>query len=312
MTKSLNGQALTNSRTNEKRRGPLRPAILPSAARTRGVAAQHASLSRWRSPVRIRSGPPGLLRPPPRVLVTARQRASGGDPTVMTRPVPDTTTRSRLASRALVLALVGIFVLGALGFIAAVLSAGKADESGPEPRRRHKKPEAPAATVATEPSVLPTTAPSTSASPEHATRDRRYPEAVCACRRVSPADRTWRQAVGDDARSSRSRASGRPTKGLSVRDVRRALESGRTERVRPGRRRGLHPRRARDGARGDDLSGGRPGRRPRYASSRRGVARTPSVSWPRPMSARACERSMSTAVRCSATSGSVGRRPEPA
>ena len=35
--------------------------LLPSAfaARTRGVAAQHASLSRWRSPVRIRSGPPG-------------------------------------------------------------------------------------------------------------------------------------------------------------------------------------------------------------------------------------------------------------
>src|SRR4051795_2997012 len=28
---------------------------------TRGVAAQHASLSRWRSPVRIRSGPPVLF-----------------------------------------------------------------------------------------------------------------------------------------------------------------------------------------------------------------------------------------------------------
>ena len=33
----------------------LRPRRLP---RARGVAAQHASLSRWRSPVRIRSGPP--------------------------------------------------------------------------------------------------------------------------------------------------------------------------------------------------------------------------------------------------------------
>src|SRR6476469_6310868 len=31
------------------------------SARTRGVAAQHASLSRWRSPVRIRSGPPVLF-----------------------------------------------------------------------------------------------------------------------------------------------------------------------------------------------------------------------------------------------------------
>ena len=33
------------------------------AARTRGVAAQHASLSRWRSPVRIRSGPPRFSHP---------------------------------------------------------------------------------------------------------------------------------------------------------------------------------------------------------------------------------------------------------
>ena len=35
-------------------------------SRTRGVAAQHASLSRWRSPVRIRSGPPSAHLPTPR------------------------------------------------------------------------------------------------------------------------------------------------------------------------------------------------------------------------------------------------------
>jgi hypothetical protein len=42
---------------------PRRPRLVSSslAARTRGVAAKHASLSRWRSPVRIRSGPPELL-----------------------------------------------------------------------------------------------------------------------------------------------------------------------------------------------------------------------------------------------------------
>ncbi len=42
-------------------RGPgFSPGLVSSAtaARTRGVAAKHASLSRWRSPVRIRSGPP--------------------------------------------------------------------------------------------------------------------------------------------------------------------------------------------------------------------------------------------------------------
>ena len=37
-----------------------------SLQRTRGVAAQHASLSRWRSPVRIRSGPPSTPLPTPR------------------------------------------------------------------------------------------------------------------------------------------------------------------------------------------------------------------------------------------------------
>ena len=36
------------------------------SSRTRGVAAQHASLSRWRSPVRIRSGPPSSNTPTPR------------------------------------------------------------------------------------------------------------------------------------------------------------------------------------------------------------------------------------------------------
>ena len=38
------------------------PAIIRHRPRTRGVAAQHASLSRWRSPVRIRSGPPSFPR----------------------------------------------------------------------------------------------------------------------------------------------------------------------------------------------------------------------------------------------------------
>ena len=45
----------------------------PSPQRTRGVAAQHASLSRWRSPVRIRSGPPTSPLTSPRVSAR-RQR----------------------------------------------------------------------------------------------------------------------------------------------------------------------------------------------------------------------------------------------
>ena len=61
--------------------GPARIArnsLVSSAfvARTRGVAAQHASLSRWRSPVRIRSGPPRFdsirrpVRPPERGVIS--------------------------------------------------------------------------------------------------------------------------------------------------------------------------------------------------------------------------------------------------
>ena len=50
----------------------LRAMLRPRRNWTRGVAAQHASLSRWRSPVRIRSGPPSTrislrpVRPPGR------------------------------------------------------------------------------------------------------------------------------------------------------------------------------------------------------------------------------------------------------
>ena len=48
-------RGLGGSRT-DVRPHPCYPAS--ALQRTRGVAAQHASLSRWRSPVRIRSGPP--------------------------------------------------------------------------------------------------------------------------------------------------------------------------------------------------------------------------------------------------------------
>ena len=114
-----------------------------AAARTRGVAAQHASLSRWRSPVRIRSGPPvpnddGRMR-----RSSAQRRASGGDRPVMTRPLPDTTTRSRLASRVLVLGARRHSSSSARsGSSRLSCTAGEADERGPAPtpRRRDRPP----------------------------------------------------------------------------------------------------------------------------------------------------------------------------
>ena len=77
---------------------PGPPAIIRHRPRTRGVAAQHASLSRWRSPVRIRSGPPSL---------TASSHAPSArpdgaflcPPTAVTGPVRYPAARDRPRSR---------------------------------------------------------------------------------------------------------------------------------------------------------------------------------------------------------------------
>ena len=77
---------------------------LPATLRlrgTRGVAAQHASLSRWRSPVRIRSGPPGRAR---RQAGRAIQEGQSSAQVSATSAGP---RRAELASRFLVLVLVG-------------------------------------------------------------------------------------------------------------------------------------------------------------------------------------------------------------
>ena len=66
--------------------------------RTRGVAAQHASLSRWRSPVRIRSGPPSLFDS----SHAPSARPDGAflcPPTAVTSPVRYPAARDRPRSR---------------------------------------------------------------------------------------------------------------------------------------------------------------------------------------------------------------------
>ncbi len=71
---------------------------------TRGVAAQHASLSRWRSPVRIRSGPPSSHFPTPRPPArtgrsSARERRLTARPRHLCHtPAGETDTRSRSRS----------------------------------------------------------------------------------------------------------------------------------------------------------------------------------------------------------------------
>ena len=65
---------------------------------TRGVAAQHASLSRWRSPVRIRSGPPSLrislrpVRPPGRGVPLVRNVLAADSDVLCQTPAGETAS----------------------------------------------------------------------------------------------------------------------------------------------------------------------------------------------------------------------------
>jgi poly-gamma-glutamate capsule biosynthesis protein CapA/YwtB (metallophosphatase superfamily) len=147
----------------------------------------------------------------------------------MTRPLPGTTTRSRLASRVLVIALVGLFLLGTLGFIAAVLSANErrpaaADGSAPAqgaagavaaagslpPLPTSATASFPQASVLGVPAASPAptgltdapAAPSASAAPDTATAVTTMP--------VVPVARFWSTETG-----------------MTRRDIRRALETGR-------------------------------------------------------------------------------------
>ena len=88
---SIGGGRRSDVRTIERSASGYPP---PSPQRTRGVAAQHASLSRWRSPVRIRSGPPSLriflrpVRPPGRGVPLVRWLSQSAPRETPPRPSP--------------------------------------------------------------------------------------------------------------------------------------------------------------------------------------------------------------------------------
>ena len=92
---------------------------------TRGVAAQHASLSRWRSPVRIRSGPPSPLFP---YAPSARPDGASSCPLSALRPV----------KRGPVLVVLGLVALA----VAVPVSrrASSASERRRAPRRLRRAP----------------------------------------------------------------------------------------------------------------------------------------------------------------------------
>ena len=151
----------------------------------------------------------------------------------MSRTLPGTTTRSRLASRMLVIGLVALFVLGTLGFVAAVLSAGERD--APE-----SQPPAPAqgaaSTIAALVSPPPATPPATGGTPP-ASVDPALASASSAP--VASASASVDQATlpATPAPDSATEVSTMPVvpvarywssdTGLTRRDVRQALETGR-------------------------------------------------------------------------------------
>jgi poly-gamma-glutamate synthesis protein (capsule biosynthesis protein) len=138
----------------------------------------------------------------------------------MTRPLRETATRARLASKLLVLLLVGVFVLGAAGFISAVLSAGE----GAGPGAAEGTPGAtatPLASAASEAPALSTPSPTLASSmtpiaPAAGTSTGEpsevVSEAVTATLPVVPVARYWTSVAG-----------------LTRGEVRRALGDGRSD-----------------------------------------------------------------------------------
>src|SRR6188768_2159667 len=152
-------------------RHPGVPAMIRHRPRTRGVAAQHASLSRWRSPVRIRSGPPSLTassyapsaRPDGAFFVPAPDPGVSGrlrpvtvrDPQYTPRTPPDGGRRrpSWLAP-ALVVALVVGIGIGFGGGIVGAISGSPSATGSPSPT-----------SVAAATPVSPNPTPETTADP---------------------------------------------------------------------------------------------------------------------------------------------------
>ena len=211
-----------------ERRQPRRASAMlrPRRNWTRGVAAQHASLSRWRSPVRIRSGPPSphfpTPRPPARTGRSSVRRAAHLGPILCHTPPRDSTPRAhRRRSRA----------RGARG------GAGRVAARARRRRRRRRRRAAErlagrgrSATADADADARPSAAAGADAEPpapadRPATPARRPPSSSTCRSSRSPTSarrsrrhrpRTWprswpaRAARYDDARARRERGAGDP------------------------------------------------------------------------------------------------------
>ena len=252
--------------------------LRPRRIWTRGVAAQHASLSRWRSPVRIRSGPPSLrislrpVRPPGRGVPSAR---GGRLPTAIRgpsgtiRPVTDGPTLVVLGLLALAIAVP--VTGGELGFgprarrrrPVAVVDRRR-DRAPPDPRRQSRaagpglgaEPDAgrdadptPGARARPSPTSRSCRSPS-SGRRVTATSIKEVKAVLAGHERPLRRARTGRGRGRRDPRGARRRSPGRrgpPRRGQGRRDApegpRQASQAARVPARRRGRARGPGPRR---------------------------------------------------------------------
>ncbi len=183
---------------------------------TRGVAAQHASLSRWRSPVRIRSGPPSLrislrpVRPPGRGVLLSRA-VRGGGRTAPRRPVEPTSVTLRPVKGRPFPVLLGLLLVALVTVLAVVQLGiiGGASGSAPSPSEGSRVIGAsapPASADGASPSPAPSQGAAATSSPSSPAPATPGPIADVLDR---PGHELPGDPHGDDPRRARGRA-GRP------------------------------------------------------------------------------------------------------
>ncbi len=273
---------------------------------TRGVAAQHASLSRWRSPVRIRSGPPSSAfpyapsaRPDGAFLCPGRSGARAvGRPG---RPIQPTSVTLRrvtrrpipIAAGLVLVALVAVLAAMQLGFVGGSAHAVRVGRRPPRATARPRaSATAPGGTQPPDDDASPDPgASATARDPGRARRDRGRADRAGHqlpldrdCRHVprtsprsspAPATRTTRLALVEGeapailAALGRGRRRPRPS-----RPVRRRADPRRGPRQEPQAARLRPRRRRRPGCPGADLERqgavrGRSGQGPRRLAAER-------------------------------------------
>ena len=112
-------------RSGRRRSGPATTTpgasamLRPRRNWTRGVAAQHASLSRWRSPVRIRSGPPSAFPDAPSARPDGAYLCPGPPCPPLRRPIFAASVRLPPVTRRPIPIAIGLLLVAVVAVVAA-------------------------------------------------------------------------------------------------------------------------------------------------------------------------------------------------